>query len=340
MTSKQIEKRFDFFKTVLCVLISFVIAFILILMVSKDPFETFKVFLIGPLQSVRRMANVIELAIPLTFCGVGVAIMYSANQFSMITQSSFFLAACLSSWFAIYVKLPKGLHSLLVIFMGAIIGGASLMLNYIVNNFVAYFLIYVFKDKDAGFNASYEFLKSAKLTVLIKGTRIHTGIIICALVVVFAYLLLYKTKWGYAIRAVGQNQDFAKYSGIAVASVMMYSQIIGGIISGIGGSVEMMGLFTRFTWEAPPTYGNDALMVGILARYNPALVPLSALFLAYIRTGADVMSRVTDMPIEFVFIIQGVVIMLVAADMFLAKWKHKLIVKNAQKQIAVKEVAK
>ena len=52
------------------------------------------------------------------------------------------------------------------------------------------------------------------------------------------------------------------------------------------------------------------------------------------------MSRVTDMPIEFVFIIQGVVIMLVAADMFLAKWKHKLIVKNAQKQIAVKEVAK
>ena len=81
-------------------------------------------------------------------------------------------------------------------------------------------------------------------------------------------------------------------------------------------------------------------MVGILARYNPAMVPLSALFLAYIRTGADVMSRVTDMPIEFVFIIQGVVIMLVAADMFLAKWKHKLIVKNAQKQIAVKEVAK
>ncbi len=359
MTSKQIEKRFDFFKTVLCVLISFVIAFILILMVSKDPFETFKVFLIGPLQSVRRMANVIELAIPLTFCGVGVAIMYSANQFSMITQSSFFLAACLSSWFAIYVKLPKGLHSLLVIFMGAIIGGAiaavpafmkvkwkasevvsSLMLNYIVNNFVAYFLIYIFKDKDAGFNASYEFHKSAKLAVLIKGTRIHTGIIVCALVVVFAYLLLYKTKWGYAIRAVGQNQDFAKYSGIAVASVMMYSQIIGGVISGIGGSVEMMGLFTRFTWEAPPTYGNDALMVGILARYNPAMVPLSALFLAYIRTGADVMSRVTDMPIEFVFIIQGVVIMLVAADMFLAKWKHKLIVKNAQKQIAVKEVAK
>ena len=183
--------------------------------------------------------------------------------------------------------------------MGAIIGGAiaavpafmkvkwkasevvsSLMLNYIVNNFVAYFLIYIFKDKDAGFNASYEFYKSAKLTVLIKGTRIHTGIIICALVVVFAYLLLYKTKWGYAIRAVGQNQDFAKYSGIAVASVMMYSQIIGGVISGIGGSVEMMGLFTRFTWEAPPTYGNDALMVGILARYNPAMVPLSALFLA------------------------------------------------------------
>ena len=52
------------------------------------------------------------------------------------------------------------------------------------------------------------------------------------------------------------------------------------------------------------------------------------------------MSRITDVPVEFVNILQGVVIMLVAAEMFLAKWKHKLIVKNAQKQEIAKEAAK
>ena len=57
------------------------------------------------------------------------------------------------------------------------------------------------------------------------------------------------------------------------------------------------------------------------------------------RAGADVMNRVTDVPIEFVDVIQGIIIILVAAEMFMAKFKHKLIVDNAKKQLEQEEKA-
>ena len=359
MSSKTIEKRFDAMKTAIAILISLVLSFALVAIVSDDPAEALQTFALGPLSNLRRMGNVIELTIPLTFAGVAVSIMYSANQFSMITQSTIYAGACIGSWFAIYVTLPKGLHSAFVILMAGIVGMvlaaitaimkvkwqasevvSSIMINYIIMQFTLWFLLNVYKDPTAGFNCSYKFKESARLTKIVTGTRIHTGLFVCIAAVIFGYIFLYKTKWGYAIRVVGQNQEFARYSGIAVASVMIYSQVIGGLIGGIGGGVEIMGLFQRYTWEAPPSYGNDGLMVGILAKYNPLFVPFAALFLAYIRTGADIMSRITDVPVEFVNILQGVVIMLVAAEMFLAKWKHKLIVKNAQKQEIAKEAAK
>ena len=57
------------------------------------------------------------------------------------------------------------------------------------------------------------------------------------------------------------------------------------------------------------------------------------------RTGADVMNRVSDVPIEFVDVVQGLIILFVAAQMFMAKYKHKLIVNNAKKQLEAKEAA-
>lgn len=78
-------------------------------------------------------------------------------------------------------------------------------------------------------------------------------------------------------------------------------------------------------------------MVAIIARYNPALVPLAAVFLAYVRTGADIMNRTSDVPYEIISVIQSIIIMLVVAKMFLNKFKHSMIVKNSKTELAKKE---
>ncbi|MPN43865.1 hypothetical protein SDC9_191426 [bioreactor metagenome] len=79
------------------------------------------------------------------------------------------------------------------------------------------------------------------------------------------------------------------------------------------------------------------MLVAILAKKNPALVPFAAFFLAYLRIGADVISRTSDIPVEFVQVIQAIVIMFIAAEMFLSGMKHRAITKASRKELELKE---
>ena len=146
---------------------------------------------------------------------------------------------------------------------------------------------------------------------------------------------MYRTKLGYSIRMTGKNRDFARYVGTGVTGTILISQLIGGAIAGLGGATEMLGLYTRFQYQGQPGYGFDGLMIAILASNNPALVPVAAIFLAYINTGADIMNRMSDVPAEIVSIMQTIIVVLVVAKMFLSRMKHRAIVRNARKSMDV-----
>ncbi|MBQ4252209.1 MAG: hypothetical protein II704_04105, partial [Erysipelotrichaceae bacterium] len=104
----------------------------------------------------------------------------------------------------------------------------------------------------------------------------------------------------------------------------------------VGGAVEIMNSYKRFQWIATTGHGFDGMVVAVLARKNPILVPIGALFLAYIRIGADVVSTSGDIPSEFITVIQGIIILLVAAESFLSGTKKKLIYKSVEKEEAEK----
>ncbi len=358
MTSKQIERRFEVFKTFVAILLALGLAFIVISLVSEDPVEAIKAFLIGPLQRKSRISNIIEVMTPLIFTGTAICIMYQANQFNMVGEGAFLIGANLCTWFVISNTTWSGLPLQVVgILIGILAGVAaafipailkvkfkanevvsSIMMNYILLKVSDYILYYKMRDVASGQQSSFPIPKQAQLSRPIPGMRLHTGIIIAVIVAVLMYFFIYRTKWGYSIRMVGANENFAKYSGISVLSVAMATQLIGGGIAGMGGAVEMLGRYDRFIWYGmQPGYGFDGILVGVLAKNNPLLVPIAAFFLAYMRTGADAMNRVSDVPVEFVDVVQGLIIMFVAAEMFLSKYKHKLIVNNAKKELAEKE---
>ena len=79
--------------------------------------------------------------------------------------------------------------------------------------------------------------------------------------------------------------------------------------------------------------GFDGIMVGIMAAYNPKLVPIAAFFYAYIKEGAAILARSSDIPIELVNIIQAIIMMLVVAERFFYKRKHIMMVRAAEQQL-------
>lgn len=340
-------RLFEAFRLLLSVFLAFALVAVIIFFVSDEPLKALSALITGPIREFSRLGNVIEMAIPLTFTGLAVCVMFKANQFNMVTEGSFYIAAVVAAFVAIFVPLPAVVLPIVAILCGMLVGAllgsvpavlkiktnssvivVSLMLNYVVALLGRFLVSNVMRDPASGSGSSYAFQKIAKLPVLIPGTRIHFGIIIMIVVTVFVFLMIYNSKLGYGIRMTGLNSKFSQYAGISVNKTILLSQLIGGGIAGIGGSVEMLGMYSRFSWVGTPGYGWDAIIISILAKENPAFIPFSAFFLAYIRIGADIMAMTSDVPSEIVAIVQGVIILLLAAQQFLSKWKNKIVMEN------------
>ncbi len=350
-TTRTTDYLFQVYRTLIAVFLALVLGFVITCFVSEMPLEAFGNFLLGPLTSVRRFGNVIEAAIPLVFTGLAVAIVFQASQFNIGAEGQFFMGAVAAVIVGIVLPLPGVIH-VLVCLAAAMAAGAlcgwipgvlkarlgaselvsSLMLNYVYFRLGVYVINYHFRDKEAGALVSWPVRETSWLHQFLQPTRIHWGILVVAAAVVFVYLFLYRTRWGYALRMTGLNINFARYAGISTASVIVYSQVLGGAIAGLGGAVEMLGIHRRFIWMMMPGYGWDGIIVAILARNNPLGVVLGALFLAYMRTGADIMARMTDVSAEMVTVIQGVMILLVTAQAFLAGWRHRIVVREATRR--------
>ena len=229
MKSKRIEQEFNLIRMLVAVAISLVLAFCLIVCASSTPLEALSAFLIGPLQTVRRMGNVVEMMIPLLFTGVSVSIMYSCNQINMSSEGAFFLGGVGCAYLATTVSLPAGLHPAVCILAAGLIGAlvcaipallyikfralpvvSSLMVNYVALYLGLFVINYIIRDPAAGYLCSFEYLDSAVLPHLFSKTKIHLGLVIAGIVIILSYLFLYRSKAGYAIRMVGMNSNFAK----------------------------------------------------------------------------------------------------------------------------------
>jgi simple sugar transport system permease protein len=349
----SIDKKFELLRTAAAIAVALLIGFIVTCIVSESPFEAFGYFLRGPFTTTRRFAAFLEAAIPLTFTGLSLSLVFSAGQFNLGADGQFFIGAVAATAAGIYLDLPPVIHTLVCLLAGiaaGAIGGfipgllkakwnaselvASLMLNYIFLKLGMYLVTYHMRDQSVGALVSRPLKNTCWLPQLIPNTRIHAGVFVLLLAVVFCYYYLYRSGRGYEVRMTGQNIEFARYSGIPVLSVILSVQVLAGAVAGLGGAVEMLGIYRRFQWLASPGYGFDGVIVAILAKNKPTLVPATALFLAYLRVGADVMAMYSDVSAEMVAIIQAVIILLVTAEAFLSTYRHRMLLKEV-KQSAI-----
>ncbi len=349
---RQKIKYFNFFRTLTAILIALVITFVILLFVSKEPFSAIATLLFSPFKSKFWIGEILRASVPLVFAGVAASIMLKCGQFNMIGEGSFYLGGFVAALIAIYLPVSSFLAIVIAClaaivvtiifgFIPAILKAklnvnefvVSLMLNFIMLWVGMFFLQNYFRDEASGDIATRLIPDENRLGILLKETYLSKGILIALIIVILSTIFLYKTKYGYTIRITGNNKNFAKFSGLSAMSAIIYSQVIGSAIAGLGGAVEILGgIDGRFSWKALPGYGFDGFIVAILASNNPLLTPLAALFLAYLRTGATLMSLQTDVASELIQIIQAIIIIIVAGQAFMARYKNKIF-KNAEETV-------
>lgn len=346
----------EWFRTLAAILIAYLVAFLVISLVSDDPKTAIRWFVLGPLSSPTEFGEVLKNATPLIFAGLAACLIIKGGNFNMFTEGAFYAGGLVAALTAIFFDLP-GIFAIVVPLAAGSLASmvigyipAKLKASYDVNEFVSsimfnfivmwvgvWLISNVVIDVTSGDNATERIPDVSRLAILFENTNVTSGILIALCVAFLAYLFLYRTRVGFAIRMTGDNKAFAKNMGISVKKTGVLSQVIGIGVAGLGGGIEILGNYNRFNWKTLPGFGFDGFMVTIIAKNQPLLVPFAAIFIGYLRSGADLMAFNSDVAQEVVQMIQGLILILVASEAFFSSswFRNTLASRMFQKKHSV-----
>ncbi|KPV61147.1 branched-chain amino acid ABC transporter permease [Paenibacillus sp. A3] len=272
---------------------------------------------------------------PLILTGLSVAFAFRTGLFNIGGEGQFMMGMTAASVIGIKLQLPWFIHAPLTVVAGALIGGlwgalagylkakrgVNEVITTIMLNWIALFLSnYVVNQflLQPGQQRSYPTQDSASLSIgwlseLMGNARMHWGTVIALAAATVFYVLLWKTKQGYELRAVGHNPHAARYAGMNVNRNIVKSMFISGIFAGLAGVVDVLGVFHYQTVvAASPGYGFDGVAVALLGGNNPLGVVLAAVLFGSLTYGSAGMSFAADVPPEIIRVVIGSVIFFVA----------------------------
>ncbi len=272
-------------------------------------------------------------ATPYMFAGLAVAIGFRAGLFNIGAEGQFYLGALGAAFIGYSIKgLPAYIHLPLAILGGAAAGalwgaipgylkarfGAHEVVNTIMMNWIAFRLsdwLLTGPMKASGFRPVTPNIEAtAELPRLFPAPlRFNWGFFLALGVAWLVYWFLFKTTLGFEIRAVGANPDAAKYAGMNIVRNIVLVMVISGGLAGLSGASQVLGVDHWVGQGFSAGYGFDSIAVALLGKSHPFGVVLAALLFGILRGGATRMQSMAGIPIDIISIIQGLVIVFVAA---------------------------
>lgn len=327
----------------LAILTAIIVGGVIIAMVGGNPIAAYWGLAQGAFGSANALSETAVWATPYIFSGLAVAVAFKGGLFNIGAEGQLAFGAvvaaligyALPEW--LHMDIPAFIHIPLTVGLGMLAGaiwaaipGAlkaytgghevinTIMMNYIALNITSFLLNGPMKDPDP-LNLSARTPKiaaSAQIPPLfdIPGMRVHWGFILSLGIAVLMWWLLWKTTLGFEIRTVGANPDAAKYAGINVKWNIIVTMAISGALAGLAGAIEVTALNYRHELGFSVGYGFDAIAIALLGKNNPYGVVLAAILFGAMRNGGTRMQFLTQIPVDIISVIQGLILLFVAAD--------------------------
>ena len=285
------------------------------------------------LRALRPIGESLTLTTPYIFAGLAVALGFRGGLFNIGAEGQIFLGGLAAAFVGYSLKgLPAIIHLPLAILAGILAGavwgaipgylkarfGAHEVINTIMMNYIAFrladYLLQGPMGRADGMPITPEVLKTAYLPSLLPApVRVHFGLIIALFMAWLVYWFLWKTPRGLEIRLVGANPRAARYAGIRIAMIIVLTMSLSGALAGMAGVNQVLGVEHRMVRAFSSGYGFDSIALALLGNSHPLGVVLSSFLFGFLRGGAARMQSIAGIPIEIVKIIQGLIIIFVAA---------------------------
>ncbi len=317
---------------------AFVISSIALLAIGDNPFDTFQAMW-NAVNSADAVANIINVAAPYYVMALAVALGFKMNLFNIGADGQYRLGALIAAAAGAAVSLPAPLHLLFIIIVAMVVAGAyagiaatlkvtrgvnevvsTIMLNFIATGISAYLLTVYLRNKDVDLQSeTKELPRSGQLPTLNRafrwigyhfpqGTVLEGFLAIAILTGIVFYLLVYRTRFGFDLRASGANARAALSSGVSPNAMIMKTFILSGAIAGLAGMGPLLSEFHKYGDTFPTALGFTGIAVALLGRNHPAGIAVAAFVWAGIEQASRGLSDI-GVPPEIGKIIQGTLLL-------------------------------
>jgi ABC-type uncharacterized transport system permease subunit len=304
------------------------------------------------LKAIYPISESLVASTPYILAGLAVAIGFRCGLFNIGAEGQLLMGALGSAFIGYSIKgLPAYIHLPLALLGGAVAGavwgaipgylkakfGAHEVVNTIMMNWIAFRLsdwLLFGPMKASSFRPVTPNVEvSAELPQFFPDPlRFNWGFFLALAVAVLVYWLLFKTTRGFEIRSVGSNPDAAKYAGMSVEWNIVLVMALSGALAGLAGSVQVLGVDHWVGAGFSAGYGFDAIALALLGKSHPLGVVLASLLFGMLRSGATNMQSVSRIPIDIISVIQGMVIIFVAAPDII-RWIYRLRIGNTEQTV-------
>lgn len=343
------------------IVLAILIGAVVMLMSNYNPVEAYKALFYGAF--IRNWHISVLNAAPLMFTGLSVALAFHAGLFNIGAEGQYYIGAMAATWLGLYVNLPPIFALPMIFILSGMLAsawnilpaylkvktGAHEVITTMMLAHVARYLSPIFIRANGGDPATsthayvtnelpeYNWLPRFKAFIPDANYRLHVGILVAIAVAFLVYYLLYHTKIGFEIRAVGQNQDAARAQGISIGRSIMLALLFAGFLAGLAGVNQVTGLDHKLYQNLSANYGWNGISVALLAGSHPIGVIFTSLLWGALDAGGQYMARVTQTSNSIVEIIKGIMLFLVVARYIYDYLGNRIKRARRKKQLASKE---
>jgi ABC-type uncharacterized transport system permease subunit len=325
---------------VFALVLALLISSVAVMLIHKSPLTAFKTMAKFGIQTDSLILTVNQ-AIPLFISGLAVAIGFKMGVFNIGVEGQYTIAALFAAWVGAVAPVPGPVRIALILIVAMTVGTlwagiagvlkvtrgvheviSTIMLNYIAIGVTSYVFANWLKQK----NAPGDFVQKTKaipasglipsLNRLLRLFGVHPppganlyGFLPLALVIgILFYLLIWRTRFGFDLRASGANPSAAAVSGVDPKRMILRTMLISGAIAGLVGMPDLFGLYHRYTIDFVTGLGFLGIAVALVGRNHPVGIALAALLFGFLDRSAQILD-LEGIPKEITIIMQGVIIL-------------------------------
>jgi simple sugar transport system permease protein len=333
-------------------IISFVISLlfgaILLAVSGANPFVTYAAMAKGAFGSGYGISETLVKAVPLMLTGLAVSIAFRMRFWNIGAEGQLTLGGVAAAGVALFgaQSLPNGSLLPLAILAGVVAGAlwagipallkayanvdetlTTLMLNYVAILYAEH--LYYVAWRAPGYNSGTAKFPEAAWLPQIFG-RVHLGLVFAVILALVLWFVLKRTRWGFELTIIGENQTAARYLGIPIARNVVLAVLLSGAISGLAGASEVLGLARRLQQGLSVGYGYTAIIVAWMAQLHPGAILFVAMLMAALLVGGDQIQMKMGLPSSVGLVLQGMILIPMLAGSIFTEYRVRIVQPHAE----------